>query len=58
MHHYIQCFQSVSAGDSISHISDKDFPIDGLEVEGYEHLRNVRMLRAFYENPGTGVKPN
>ena len=27
-------------------------------LEGFEHLRQVRMLRGFYRNPCPGVKPN
>jgi hypothetical protein len=28
------------------------------DLGGYEHLQHVRMLTAFYEKPGVGVKPN
>jgi hypothetical protein len=27
-------------------------------LEGFEHLRQARMLRGFYRNPCPGVKPN
>jgi hypothetical protein len=27
-------------------------------LEGFEHLRQVRMLKGFYRNPCPGVKPN